>query len=96
MECELCKSKHREGEEYKRLINRLNRIEGQVRGIRAMVERDAYCIDIITQASAVSAALSAFKRELLSEHIRSCVASSVKNGDDEKLDELIRTLDRMI
>ena len=95
-ECPLCKTKHRSDKEYKALANRLSRIEGQIRGIRGMLERDAYCIDIITQVSAVSSALSAFNKELLSNHISTCVLDGVKGGDEEKLSELIETLNRII
>ncbi len=96
-ECECCrKKKERSPEEYKRLINRLNRIAGQVNGIRRMVENDAYCTDILVQAAAVSAALNAFNRELLSSHIRSCVAENVRAGNDEVIDELLDTLKRLM
>ena len=86
------KTKHRSEEEYKALINRLNRIEGQVRGIRKMVETDTYCTDILTQVSAIQAALNAFNRELLANHIRTCVMEDIKNGKDETVDELVLTL----
>lgn len=85
------------GEDEKRaLTNRLSRIEGQIRGIRAMVERDAYCADILTQVSAVTAALGSFNKELLGEHIRTCVADDVRNGDGDKLDELIELLGKIM
>ena len=80
------KTKHRSEEEYKALLNRLSRIEGQVRGIRKMVETDAYCTDILTQVSAIQAALNAFNRELLANHIRTCVMDDIKNGKDETVD----------
>ena len=86
----------REAEEKKKLMNRLNRIEGQVRGIKKMVENSAYCPDILLQVSAITAALNAFNRELLSTHIRTCVAEGVKNGDDGKIDELVDTLQRLL
>lgn len=86
------RKKERSSEEKRALIHRLNRMEGQIRGIRAMVEKDAYCPDILTQASAVSAAINAFARTLLSEHIRTCVAEDVRRGNDETLDELLNTL----
>ncbi len=93
--CCACARKKERGEEEKRaLINRLNRIEGQIRGIRAMVEKDAYCPDILTQASAVSAAINGFAKTLLSEHIRTCVAEDVRHGNDETLDELLGTLQK--
>ena len=90
------KTKHRSEEEYKTLINRLSRIEGQVRGIRKMVETDAYCTDILTQVSAVQAALNAFNRELLANHIRTCVMDDIKNGKDETVDELVLTLQKLM
>ena len=92
-ECQCCKkTKERSIDEQKKLINRLNRIEGQVRGIKSMVENSAYCVDILTQTSAVSAALDAFSRELLANHIRTCVADGIREGNDEVIDELIDTL----
>jgi len=86
------KTKLRNDAERKTLLNRLSRIEGQVRGVRRMVEENAYCPDILVQVSAVSAALNAFNRELLAEHIRTCVANGVREGRDEPVEELIRTL----
>ena len=90
------RTKIRSEEEKRALINRLNRIEGQIRGIRAMVEKDAYCPDILTQASAASAALGSFAKVLLSEHIRICVAEDVRSGNDETLDELLDTLQKWL
>ena len=90
------KTKHRTDEEYKALINRLSRIEGQVRGIRKMVETDAYCVDILTQVSAIQAALNAFNRELLANHIRTCVMDDIKSGKDETVDELVQTLQKLM
>ncbi len=90
------KTKERSGEEYKKLINRLNRIEGQIRGIKGMVENSAYCVDIMVQVAAVNAALNAFNKELLSNHIRTCVADGIKNGDDEVVDELLETLKKLM
>lgn len=95
-ECCTCKIKERSEDEAKRLINRLSRIEGQVRGVRRMVEESAYCVDILTQISAISSALLAFNKELLSNHIRTCVADGIRHGEDEKLEELIDTLGRMM
>lgn len=86
----------RNEEEYKKLINRLNRIEGQVRGIRNMLENDAYCVDILTQASAINAAVNAFEREILAQHIRTCVAEDLKCGKVEKTDELIDIISKMM
>lgn len=95
-DCCCHKTKHRSEEEYKALLNRLSRIEGQVRGIRKMVESDTYCTDILTQVSAVQAALNAFNRELLASHIRTCVADDIRNGKDETIDELVFTLQKMM
>jgi len=90
------KTKERSPEEYKALINRLSRIEGQVRGIKGMVEKNAYCTDIIMQAAAVGAALDAFNRELLSAHIKSCVAQDIKAGKDETVTELVELLHKLM
>jgi DNA-binding FrmR family transcriptional regulator len=90
------KKKHRGEEEFKSLTNRLNRIEGQVRGVRKMVENDAYCVDILTQVSAIQAALNAFNKELLGNHIRTCVADGIRAGDDEIIDELVTTLQKLM
>ena len=87
--------KKREGEEKKRLLNRLARIEGQVRGVRGMVEEDAYCTDVLLQVSAIRSALEAFQRELLGEHIRTCVSENIRAGKNETVEELIETLRRM-
>lgn len=95
--CECCyKTKKRSEEEYKSLINRLNRIEGQIRGIKGMLERDAYCTDIIVQVSAANAALNAFNKQLLSTHIRTCVAEDIKAGKDETLEDLLLTLQKLM
>ena len=91
-----CRHKHRESSEYDALLKRLNRIEGQVRGVRGMVEKDAYCTDILTQVSAVQAALNAFNRELLASHIRTCVADDIRSGKDETIDELVSTLQKLM
>lgn len=97
MERDCChKTKERSPEEYKSLVNRLSRIEGQIRGIRGMVEKSAYCIDILIQSAAAGAALNAFNKELLANHIRSCVASDIRAGRDETLDELVATLQKLM
>ena len=95
-ECPHCRVKHRAPEEARLLVNRLNRIEGQIRGIRGMVEKEAYCPDILVQAAAACAALNAFSRELLSEHIRTCVAEDIREGRDETIDELLTTLQKLM
>ena len=88
-----CRHKERSQEEYKALLNRLNRIEGQVRGIRGML---AYCVDILVQVAAANAALNSFSRELLAQHIGSCVADDLRAGSDEKLEELLRLLPKLM
>jgi len=90
------KKKERSKEEYTCLIHRLNRIEGQIRGIKKMVEKSAYCTDILIQSSAVTAAINAFNRELLANHIKSCVANDIKDGKDETIEELISILKKLI
>ena len=90
------RTKERSPEEYKALCNRLSRIEGQIRGLRGMLDRGAYCPDILAQAAAANAALNAFSRELLSQHIRSCVVNDVRAGKDEVIDELLGTLQKMM
>ena len=95
-QCPCQKTKHRSEEERTRLIHRLNRIEGQIRGIRGMVENDLYCNDILIQCSAVSAAVSAFERELLAAHIRTCVADDLRAGREEVVDELLATLQKLM
>ncbi len=95
--CEVCgKYKHREEKEYKDLINRLNRIEGQVRGIKSMVEGERYCIDILTQVSAITSALNSFNKELLTQHIKTCVADNIKEGNTEVVDELCKALQKLM
>lgn len=90
------KTKERSEKEYRDLLNRLSRIEGQVRGIKGMVEKDAYCTDILVQVSAVNAALNSFNRVLLSNHIRTCVADDIRNGKDETIEELVTVLQKMM
>ena len=90
------RKKERSPEEYKRLIHRLNRIEGQIRGIRGMVEKDVYCADILVQVAAANSALNSFTRELLGQHIRTCVADDLRAGQDEKLDELLKLLPKLM
>lgn len=88
--------KHREAPEYDALIRRLNRIEGQVRGVRGMVEKEAYCTDILTQVSAIQSALNAFSRELLSNHIHTCVVQDIQNGHLEVVDDLLVTIQKLM
>ena len=91
-----CRHKKRSEEEYKSLIHRLNRIEGQIRGIRGMVEKDIYCADILVQVAAVHSALNGFSKELLAQHVRTCVADDLRAGSEEKLDELIKLLPKLM
>ena len=95
--CGCCeKTTVRTEEERKKLIHRLNRIEGQIRGIRGMVEKDAYCADILVQSAAVNAAVNAFNKELLAHHIKGCVARDIREGKDEVIDELVATLQKLM
>ena len=94
--CGCSRHKHRTAEEEKALLNRLNRIEGQIRGIRGMVEKDAYCPDILIQVSAASSALNSFTKELLAQHIHTCVAQDIRAGRDEAIDELVKLLLRLM
>ena len=97
MSCEYCHStKNRTQEEKTALIHRLNRIEGQVRGLKRLIEEDAYCVDVLMQVSAASAALNAFSKELLASHIRSCVAQDIRDGKDDTIDELVSTLQKLM
>ena len=96
IKCSCHKTKKRSEEEHKRLINRLNRIEGQIRGIKKMVDENAYCIDILVQAAAANAALNSFNKELLAEHIRTCVAEDIRQGKEETIDELVVALQKLM
>lgn len=95
-ECICHKTKERSEEEYKSLIHRLNRIEGQIRGIKGMIEKNAYCPDILVQSSAVTNAMNAFNKELLANHIKTCVANDIREGKDETIDELLSTLQKLM
>lgn len=96
-QCEHCgKMTDRSAAERKKLIHRLNRIEGQIRGIRGMVEKDAYCTDILMQSAAVNAAVNAFNKDLIASHIRGCVARDIRDGRDEVIDELVATLQKLM
>ena len=91
-----CSHKDRTPAEHKALLNRLSRIEGQVRGIRGMVEKDAYCVDILVQVAATTSALNSFAKELLAQHIGTCVADDLRAGGEEKLDELLWLLPKLM
>ncbi len=94
--CPCCHKKDRSEQEQKDLITRLNRIEGQIRGIRRMVESDAYCVDILTQVSAAGSALNSFTKVLLTSHIKTCVAEDIREGHQEKVDELVKVLPKLM
>lgn len=95
--CEHCaKTTSRAETERKKLIHRLNRIEGQIRGIRGMIEKDAYCTDILIQSAAVNAAVNSFNKDLIASHIRGCVAHGIREGNDEVIDELVVTLQKLM
>ena len=94
--CGCHKTRVRNEAELKKLTNRLSRIEGQVRGLREMLERDVYCIDVLVQVSAVNAALNSFSKELLGEHLRTCVADNLRQGNDEVVDELVAALQKLM
>ena len=96
MECCSKKTKARSEEEYRSLKNRLSRIEGQVRGVSKMIDDSAYCPDILTQVSAVQSALSAFAKELLANHIKTCVIEDIRVGRNETVDELVHTVERLM
>ena len=95
-ECCMHKTKERTDDEYKDLIKRLNRIEGQVRGIKGMIEKNAYCTDVLTQVTAVNAALNSFNKVLLANHIKTCVTQDILNGKEETVDELVSTLQKLM
>ena len=87
------RKKERSEKEYKDLVNRLSRIEGQIRGIKRMLDEDCYCPDIITQ---VAAAINSFNKVLLANHIKTCVADDIRNGKDDTIDELLTTLQKLM
>jgi len=95
-ECCCHKTKERSAKEYKDLINRLNRIEGQIRGIKRMVDEDVYCPDILVQVAAVNAALNSFNKVLLGNHIKTCVMQDIKAGKEETVEELLVTLQKLM
>lgn len=90
------RTKLRDGEEFRDLIHRLNRIEGQVRGVRNMVEGHRYCVDILTQVSAIQSALNGFTKELLASHIKTCVVQDIQQGKEATIDELVKTLQKLM
>ena len=94
--CCSLRHKERSDEEYKDLIHRLNRIEGQIRGVRGMVEKGVYCTDILTQVAAVNSALNSFSRVLLSDHIKTCVTRDIKEGKEETVEELLALLQKLM
>ena len=94
--CHCHETKQRTEGEYKKLMNRLNRIEGQIRGIKGMLEKDAYCTDILVQVAAVNSALNSFNKELLAEHIRTCVIEDIKAGKEDTVDDLVDTIKKLM
>lgn len=88
--------KKRSEEEFRSLMNRLKRIEGQVRGVEKMLENDAYCPDILTQVSAINSALNSFNKVLLASHMKSCVVKDIRAGNDDVIDELVETLQKIM
>ena len=96
--CPYCSGKHKERDdvEKKDLMNRLKRIEGQVRGVEGMLENGAYCTDILMQVSAISSALNSFNKVLLGNHVKTCVAENIRSGNDEVIDELVTTLQKLM
>ena len=96
IECTVCRKKHRDENEMRSLVNRLRRIEGQVRGVVGMVESDAYCTDILMQVSAIQSALSAFSRQLLASHIGSCVVDDIKADREGCVEELLEVIGRFM
>ena len=97
MEEKCCeRTKHRESKEYKDMVNRLSRIEGQVRGIRKMVEEERYCVDILTQVSAIQSALNSFNKKLLASHIHSCVVDDIQDGKVEAVDEMCEIIQKLM
>ena len=95
-DCCCQKTKERSLEEYKDLIHRLNRIEGQIRGIKGMIEKNAYCTDILTQVAAANAALNSFSKVLLGNHIRTCVVQDIKEGKEETIEDLVDTIQKLM
>ncbi|MGN0160964.1 MAG: metal-sensing transcriptional repressor [Lachnospiraceae bacterium] len=95
-ECCECRTKERSEREYRDLVNRLNRIEGQIRGIRRMVEEKAYCTDILTQVAAANAALNSFNKVLLENHIKTCVIRDIKENKEETVEELVHVLQKLM
>ena len=95
-ECCGNKRKERPAQEYRDLIHRLNRIEGQIRGIKGMVEEDRYCTDILVQVAAVNAALNGCTKKLLENHIKTCVVNDIRDGKDGTIEELLETLRKLM
>lgn len=91
-----CRTKHREDKEYRDLMNRLKRIEGQVRGLQGMLEEERYCVDILTQVAAVQSALNSFNKALLSNHIKTCVVQDIRKGEENAVDELCSTIQKLM
>lgn len=86
----------RHHDQKKKLLNRLSRIEGQIRGVKNMVEEDIYCNDILIQTSSIVAALNSFNKELIGDHIRNCVQTELKNGNEEIIEEFTKTIQKLL
>jgi len=95
-ECQLRKASARPAKLSRDLANRMSRIEGQVAGVKSMLEKEAYCDDVLTQIAAAQSALSSVAKLLLESHMRTCVAERLKRGDDEVIGELIKTVGRLL
>ncbi len=91
-----CKTTVRTEDEKTKLINRLSRIEGQIRGLKGMIEKDAYCTDVLTQSAAAVAAINSFNKDLLACHIRGCVVKDIRNGNDGVIDDLVSTIQKLM
>ncbi len=91
-----CRTKERSEKEFKDLMNRLKRIEGQVKGVQRMLEDNAYCPDIMVQVSAINNALNSFNKVLLAEHLKTCVVDDIKAGREDTIEELTETLKKVM
>jgi CsoR family transcriptional regulator, copper-sensing transcriptional repressor len=93
---EKLRKNHRSENEKNNLIVRLNRIEGQIRGVKGMIERDTYCDDVLNQLAAIQAALNGVGKLLLENHMKTCVMERIEDGEPEVIDELLKTINKLI